>query len=121
MNVGEDMNHYVLFCLLQGSDYCISHEDFLHTVLPSLNNQDTVLLIYSHSGKNTQISQSAGDSKYSTCLLSVFPDNLSDVAKMAKTVREKTSKLHAVYHHTEGCRAAEQVSQFTCQSVCVTG
>lgn len=68
-----------------GSDYCISHEDFLHTVLPSLNNQDTVLMIYSHS------------------------DNLSDVAKMAKTVREKTSKLHAVYHHTEGCRAAEQI------------
>lgn len=40
---------YSLF--LQGPDFGISHEDFLHFVLPSLNDDDTVLLLYTHLGE----------------------------------------------------------------------
>ncbi|XP_062270579.1 glucokinase regulatory protein [Scomber scombrus] len=61
-----------------GPEFCIAHEDFVHQVLPSLNDQDTVLLIYTHS------------------------DDVSEVMKMARRVREKTSNLHAVYHHVDG-------------------
>ncbi|XP_067439087.1 glucokinase regulatory protein isoform X3 [Thunnus thynnus] len=65
-----------------GPEFCIAHEDFLHQVLPSLNDQDTVLLIYTHS------------------------DDVSEVAKVARRVREKTSNLHAVYHQVDGDTAA---------------
>lgn len=65
-----------------GPDFCIAHEDFLHLVLPSLSDQDVVLLIYTHS------------------------DDVSDVAKLARRVREKMSNLHAVYHRVDGDTAA---------------
>ncbi|KAM9334271.1 glucokinase regulatory protein [Symphorus nematophorus] len=65
-----------------GPDFCIAHEDFLHLVLPSLTDQDTVLLIYTHS------------------------DDVSEVAKLARRVREKTSNLHTVYHQIHGDTAA---------------
>lgn len=65
-----------------GPDLCIAHEDFLHLVLPSLNDQDIVLLIYTHS------------------------DDVSEVAKLARRVREKMSNLHAVYHRIDGDTAA---------------
>ncbi|XP_070786951.1 glucokinase regulatory protein [Enoplosus armatus] len=65
-----------------GPDFCIAHEDFLHVILPSLTDQDIILLIYTHS------------------------DDVSDVAKLARRVREKTSNLHAVYHHVDGDTAA---------------
>ncbi|XP_037617632.1 glucokinase regulatory protein isoform X2 [Sebastes umbrosus] len=65
-----------------GPDLCIAHEDFLHLVLPSLNDQDIVLLIYTHS------------------------DDVSEVAKLARRVREKMSNLHAVYHRVDGDTAA---------------
>ncbi|KAM7375172.1 hypothetical protein PAMA_014317 [Pampus argenteus] len=57
-----------------GPEFCIAHEDFLHQVLPSLSDRDTVLLIYTHS------------------------DDVSEVVRMARRVREKTSNLHALYH-----------------------
>ncbi|XP_071320900.1 glucokinase regulatory protein isoform X2 [Trachinotus anak] len=65
-----------------GPQFCIAHEDFLLLVLPYLSDQDTVLLIYTHS------------------------DDVSEVVKLAREVREKTSNLHAVYHHTDGDIAA---------------
>ncbi|XP_034533785.1 glucokinase regulatory protein [Notolabrus celidotus] len=65
-----------------GPDFCISHEDFLHQVLPSLNDQDFILLVYTHS------------------------DNVSDVAKLACRVRERSSNMHAVYHQVDGDSAA---------------
>ncbi|CAJ1087053.1 glucokinase regulatory protein [Xyrichtys novacula] len=65
-----------------GPDFCISHEDFLRQVLPSLDDWDTVLLIYTHS------------------------DSVSEVAKLALRVRGKTSNIHAVYHQVDGDTAA---------------
>ncbi|KAK2856888.1 hypothetical protein Q5P01_005623 [Channa striata] len=67
---------------LLGPEFGISHEDFLHSFLPSLNEQDTVLLIYTHS------------------------DDVSEVLKLARRVREKTPNLHAVYHQSDGDIAA---------------
>lgn len=62
-----------------GSNYCISHEDFLQTILPSLNDQDTVILIY-------------------TSL-----DDQSEVSKMAAKVQEKGCKVPSIiYQETEG-------------------
>ncbi|XP_049426488.1 glucokinase regulatory protein isoform X1 [Epinephelus fuscoguttatus] len=65
-----------------GPDFCIAHEDFLHLVLPSLNDQDMVLLLYTHS------------------------DDVSEVVKLARRVREKMSNLHALYHLVDGDTAA---------------
>ncbi|XP_074520624.1 glucokinase regulatory protein [Halichoeres trimaculatus] len=65
-----------------GCDFCISHEDFVRRVLPSLDDRDMILLIYTHS------------------------DDVSDVAKLARRVKEKSSNVHAVYHQTEGDAAA---------------
>ncbi|XP_041822257.1 glucokinase regulatory protein [Chelmon rostratus] len=65
-----------------GPDFCIAHEDFLHLVLPSLNDQDVAVLIYTHS------------------------DDVSEVAKLARRVRAKTANLHAVYHQVDGDTAA---------------
>uniref|UniRef100_A0A8P4G7C7 SIS domain-containing protein n=1 Tax=Dicentrarchus labrax TaxID=13489 RepID=A0A8P4G7C7_DICLA len=65
-----------------GPDFCIAHEDFLHLILPSLNDQDIVLLVYTHS------------------------DDVSEVAELARRVREKTSNLHAIYHRVDGDTAA---------------
>nr|XP_046238536.1 glucokinase regulatory protein [Scatophagus argus] len=78
-----------------GPDFCISHEDFLRLVLPSLSDQDTVLLIYTH------------------------PDDVSEVAKLARKVREKTSHLHAVYHEADGDTAAA-VPQDDINSLCLS-
>ncbi|XP_032362267.1 glucokinase regulatory protein isoform X2 [Etheostoma spectabile] len=71
-----------------GPDFCIAHEDFLHLVLPFLNDQDIVLLIYTHS------------------------DDVSEVAKLARSVREKTSNLHAVCHRVDGDTAAAVQQQW---------
>uniref|UniRef100_A0A3Q3LCI2 Glucokinase (hexokinase 4) regulator n=1 Tax=Mastacembelus armatus TaxID=205130 RepID=A0A3Q3LCI2_9TELE len=65
-----------------GPEFYIAHEDFLLLVLPNLSDQDTVVLIYTHS------------------------DDVSEVVKMACLVREKTSILHAVCHQTDGDTAA---------------
>ncbi|XP_069377374.1 glucokinase regulatory protein isoform X2 [Paralichthys olivaceus] len=65
-----------------GRQFCISHEDFQSLVLPHLSDQDTVLLLYTHS------------------------DDVTDVVKVAGTVRGRTSNLHAVYHQTDGDTAA---------------
>lgn len=67
-----------------GSNFCISHEDFLQTILPNLNDQDTVILIYS-------------------CF-----DNHRDVSKMAANVREKGCKLHSIVQCIEAEAAIEQ-------------
>ncbi|XP_023251134.1 glucokinase regulatory protein [Seriola lalandi dorsalis] len=67
-----------------GPQFCISHEDFLRSVLPYLSDQDTILLIFTRS------------------------DDVTEVAKLARRVREKTSNLHAVYHHTDGDTAAAE-------------
>ncbi|KAM9836019.1 glucokinase regulatory protein [Aulostomus maculatus] len=60
----------------------IGHDDFLLQVLPSLNNQDTVILLYTHS------------------------DDVTDVMNMTHRVREKTASVHAVYHQLDGNPAA---------------
>uniref|UniRef100_UPI003AB0A12B glucokinase regulatory protein n=1 Tax=Centroberyx gerrardi TaxID=166262 RepID=UPI003AB0A12B len=65
-----------------GPEFCLAHEDFERLVLPSLNHQDTVLLIYTHS------------------------DDVTEVEKLARQVREKSSSLHAVYHGVEGATGA---------------
>ncbi|XP_026219073.1 glucokinase regulatory protein [Anabas testudineus] len=78
-----------------GPAFGISHEDFLHVVLPNLNDQDTVLLIYTHS------------------------DDVSEVVKLARRVREKTCNLHAVYHQTDGNTAAS-VQQEDINRLCLS-
>ncbi|XP_029306481.1 glucokinase regulatory protein isoform X3 [Cottoperca gobio] len=75
-----------------GPDFCIAHEDFLHLVLPSLDDRDVVLLLYTQS------------------------DDVSDVEKMALRVREKTSNLHAVCHRVEGDTAADDDINKLCSS-----
>ncbi|XP_061571587.1 glucokinase regulatory protein isoform X2 [Cololabis saira] len=60
-----------------GPEFCIAHEDFLHLVLPSLTDKDSVVLLYTHS------------------------DDFNEVVKLARRVKEKTSNLHAVYHETD--------------------
>ncbi|XP_024149971.2 glucokinase regulatory protein [Oryzias melastigma] len=69
-----------------GPDFCIAHEDFLHQVLPSLTDRDTVLLIYTQS------------------------DDLHEVVNLGRKVREKTSNIHAVHHRTDSVEALQQVS-----------
>ncbi|KAM3857069.1 glucokinase regulatory protein [Diretmus argenteus] len=70
-----------------GPEFCIAHEDFVDLILPFLNDQDTVLLIYTHS------------------------DDASEVEKLALRVREKTSSLHAVCHGVDGVTATIQQHQ----------
>eukprot|EP00066_Takifugu_rubripes_P015225 XP_011604491.1 PREDICTED: glucokinase regulatory protein [Takifugu rubripes] len=65
-----------------GPDFSISHEEFFRSVLPSLTDRDTVLLLYTHS------------------------DDLGEVAALARRVRERTSSLHAIYHRGGGDNAA---------------
>uniref|UniRef100_A0A3B4B7D8 SIS domain-containing protein n=1 Tax=Periophthalmus magnuspinnatus TaxID=409849 RepID=A0A3B4B7D8_9GOBI len=67
-----------------GSDFYISHEDFLSTVLPSLNDKDTVILIYTEF------------------------DDQSEVSKMAARVKEQNCKLHTIVHRTEEGAAVEK-------------
>ncbi|XP_034402657.1 glucokinase regulatory protein [Cyclopterus lumpus] len=78
-----------------GPDFCIAHEDFLRLVLPSLDDRDVVLLIYTHS------------------------DDVSRVAALAREVREKTSNLHAVYHRVVGDTAAA-VQQDDINKLCLS-
>lgn len=40
----------IVISLLQGPNFCVSHQDFLRLVLPSLCDGDAVLLLYTHSG-----------------------------------------------------------------------
>ncbi|XP_043965922.1 glucokinase regulatory protein isoform X1 [Gambusia affinis] len=68
---------------LMGPEFSISHDDFLDRVLPRLTDDDTVLLLYSDS------------------------DDVDEVAKLARRVREKTSNIHAAYHQTDGATAAQ--------------
>ncbi|XP_051908725.1 glucokinase regulatory protein [Hippocampus zosterae] len=63
---------------LLGPQFCIAHEDFLLHVLPTLDEQDTVILIYTQT------------------------DNITEVMNVAYRVREKMSNLHAIYHQADG-------------------
>uniref|UniRef100_A0A3Q2Z151 Glucokinase regulator n=1 Tax=Hippocampus comes TaxID=109280 RepID=A0A3Q2Z151_HIPCM len=65
-------------CHTQGPQFCIAHEDFLLHVLPTLDDQDTVILIYTQT------------------------DNITEVMNVAYRVREKMSNLHAIYHQADG-------------------
>ncbi|XP_029931104.1 glucokinase regulatory protein [Myripristis murdjan] len=78
-----------------GPEFCISHEDFVHLVLPSLTDQDTILLIYTHT------------------------EDVAEVEKLARKVREKSSNLHAVYHQVDGDTAAARQDHISglCSSV----
>ncbi|XP_070711932.1 glucokinase regulatory protein [Pempheris klunzingeri] len=79
-----------------GPDFCIAHEDFLHLVLPSLNDHDFILLLYTHS------------------------DDVSEVARLARRVREKTSNLHAVYHQVDGDTAAAAQQDDIMSKLCLS-
>ncbi|KAK7893617.1 hypothetical protein WMY93_022769 [Mugilogobius chulae] len=69
-----------------GSEFCISHEDFLSEILPTLNEEDTVVLIYTEF------------------------DDQSEVSTMATRVRAKNCKLHTIAHSMEGGAAVEKVA-----------
>lgn len=73
-------------------EFGIAHDDFLHRVLPRLTDDDTVMLLYSHS------------------------DDLDEVTTLARRVREKTSNMHAVYHQTDGDPAAQEKINRMCSS-----
>lgn len=45
-------------------------------------------------------------------------DDVDEVTKLARRVREKTSNMHAVYHQTDGDTAAKQVSVFVSTLPC---
>ncbi|XP_054644617.1 glucokinase regulatory protein isoform X2 [Dunckerocampus dactyliophorus] len=78
---------------LLGAQFCIAHEDFLLHVLPTLDDQDTVILIYAQS------------------------DDVSEVVDVAHRAREKTSNLHAVYHQANG---NDDTSQDEINGLCVS-
>ncbi|XP_077441222.1 glucokinase regulatory protein [Vanacampus margaritifer] len=69
---------------LLGPQFCIAHEDFLLDVLPTLDDQDTVILIYTHT------------------------DNITEVMNVTHRVREKMSNLHTIYHQADGDDAGLQ-------------
>ncbi|KAL0969370.1 hypothetical protein UPYG_G00226170 [Umbra pygmaea] len=75
-----------------GPQFCISHEDFMHLVLPNLSDRDLVLLLYTAH------------------------DDLDEVEKMILRVREKTSNVHILYHRLEGEAAADSMAPL-CSSV----
>ncbi|XP_046887450.1 glucokinase regulatory protein isoform X2 [Hypomesus transpacificus] len=60
-----------------GPQFGISHKDFVRLVLPTLTDQDTVVLLCSHS------------------------DDAVGVETMARRVRDRTSSLHVLYHGQE--------------------
>ncbi|XP_020772728.2 glucokinase regulatory protein [Boleophthalmus pectinirostris] len=66
------------------SNYRISHEDFLNNVLPSLNDKDTVILLYTEF------------------------DDQSEVSEISARVREKNCKLHSIVHCSENGSAVEK-------------
>lgn len=116
--------------LLQGPNFCVSHQDFLRLVLPSLCDGDAVLLLYAHSGgKFCRCSRDEEVAMRSIprALTSVYflpphthpshADDLGEVAAMASSVREKTSNLHAVCHLMDGGDATVAASQVICLSV----
>ncbi|XP_056286786.1 glucokinase regulatory protein isoform X2 [Pseudoliparis swirei] len=65
-----------------GLEFGVALEDFSRLVLPSLDDRDVVLLIYTHC------------------------DDVRHVAEWARTVRGKTANLHAAYHQVAGDTAA---------------
>lgn len=81
---------------LLGPEFCVSHQDFLRLVLPSLCDGDTVLLLYTHT------------------------DDLEEVAVTASTVRERTSNLHVVCHQVDGEDTAASPSQDMINRLCLT-
>ena len=107
-----------VFPLLQGPDFCIAHEDFLRLALPSLSDLDAVLLVYTHSGEREHAwlplfwVPSKPNRGVSWRPLSLSADDVGDVVKLARRVREQTSNIHAVYHQVDGDTAAavQQVS-----------
>ncbi|XP_075868506.1 glucokinase regulatory protein isoform X1 [Nelusetta ayraudi] len=79
-----------------GPNFCVSHQDFLRLVLPSLCDGDAVLLLYTHS------------------------DDLEEVAATASSVREKTSNLHAICHQVDGGDTAAAASLDMINKLCLT-
>lgn len=111
-----------MFPSLQGPDFCIAHEDFLRLVLPSLTDKDFVLLLYTHSGEIWQCLDSVQfESNIFVVTDSLPADDVSEVVKLARRVRGKTSNLHAVYHRVDGDTAAAAQQVAVCLSVCLCG
>ncbi|XP_061840956.1 glucokinase regulatory protein isoform X1 [Nerophis lumbriciformis] len=77
----------------QGAQFGIAHEDFVRGVLPTLDDQDTVVLVYAQS------------------------DDVKEVADVARTVRQKMSNLHAVHHRADG---DDHTSQDEIKGLCVS-
>ncbi|XP_067116782.1 glucokinase regulatory protein isoform X3 [Osmerus mordax] len=69
-----------------GPQFCISHKDFVRLVLPTLTDQDTVVLLCSHS------------------------DDAVGVETMAGRVRGRTSSLHVLYHGQENGTVPDNLS-----------
>ncbi|XP_063770997.1 glucokinase regulatory protein [Pseudophryne corroboree] len=61
-----------------GSEFGVSHEDFVRSVLPSLSETDTVLFMFT------------------------LDDDLGEVEKLMELVKEKTTNIHAISHATAG-------------------
>lgn len=61
-----------------GLQYAVSHEDFVKNILPSVTENDTVILIFT------------------------LDDDLKEVEKMVQQVKENTSHFYAISHATVG-------------------
>lgn len=119
----------IVISLLQGPNFCVSHQDFLRLVLPSLCDGDAVLLLHTHSGG--KFGRRSHDAKVTLrniprALTSVHlptpptpADDLEEVAATASSVREKTSNLHAICHQVDGGDTAAAASLVMCLSVCL--
>ncbi|KAF7704538.1 hypothetical protein HF521_021610 [Silurus meridionalis] len=72
-----------------GPHFIIGHEEFVNTILPDLNDNDTVVFLYSEN------------------------DDLNEVSVLAKSVRQCTSNIHAIVHELKGLSDLERMkSQF---------
>ncbi|XP_047013705.1 glucokinase regulatory protein isoform X2 [Ictalurus punctatus] len=72
-----------------GPHFIIDHKDFVHTILPNLSDNDTVIFLYSEN------------------------DDLNEVSALAKSVRQHTSNLHAIAHELTGLSDPDRMrSQF---------
>ncbi|KAK3563713.1 hypothetical protein QTP86_034442 [Hemibagrus guttatus] len=68
-----------------GPHFIIDHKDFVDSILPNLNESDTVIFLYSEN------------------------DDLNEVSVLAESVRHHTSNVHAITHEFKGLSDPERM------------
>ncbi|XP_006626164.2 glucokinase regulatory protein isoform X1 [Lepisosteus oculatus] len=79
-----------------GPEFCIAHDDFVRNILPHVNDNDTVLFLFT------------------------LDDDLSEIDKLATQISANTSNLHAVAHSTAGHYVPENVKKSFASIISIT-